>query len=88
MTLPIDIPTEQVEAFCRRHAIRTLWLFGSVIRDDFTSESDVDVLVEFEPGTRVGYPCTKQYMVHDCVPSRHSRKNACSQGSLRAGWTR
>ena len=54
MTLPIDVPTEQVEAFCRRHAIRTLWLFGSVIRDDFTSESDVDVLVEFEPGTRVG----------------------------------
>ena len=54
MVLPIDIPTEQVAAFCQRHAILTLSLFGSVIRDDFTPESGVDVLVEFEPGTRVG----------------------------------
>ena len=37
-------------AFCRRHHIRRLALFGSVLRDDFSPESDVDVLVEFEPG--------------------------------------
>ena len=36
--------------FCRRHHIRRLALFGSVLRDDFGPESDVDVLVEFEPG--------------------------------------
>jgi predicted nucleotidyltransferase len=39
-----------IAAFCRRHHIRRLALFGSVLRDDFGPESDVDVLVEFEPG--------------------------------------
>jgi predicted nucleotidyltransferase len=39
-----------VEAFCRRHHIRRLSLFGSVLRDDFRPDSDVDVLVEFETG--------------------------------------
>jgi len=37
-------------AFCQRHSIRALWLFGSVLRDDFSPESDIDVLVEFEAG--------------------------------------
>ena len=41
---------EQIEAFCRRNHIRKLALFGSVLRDDFTDQSDVDVLVEFEDG--------------------------------------
>ena len=43
-----------IAAFCRRHHIRLLSLFGSVLRDDFGAESDVDVLVEFEPEARVG----------------------------------
>jgi predicted nucleotidyltransferase len=50
----IDISRKSIEDFCRRHHIRKLSLFGSVLRDDFRSESDVDVLVEFEPGARVG----------------------------------
>jgi predicted nucleotidyltransferase len=50
----IDVPSEQVAAFCRRNRIRRLSLFGSVVREDFRPGSDVDVLVEFEPGTRVG----------------------------------
>ena len=50
----INIPTDEVADFCRRHHIRKLALFGSVLREDFGPESDVDVLVEFEPGTRVG----------------------------------
>jgi predicted nucleotidyltransferase len=54
MTLRIDVSAEEIEAFCRRHRIRRLAFFGSVLRDDFTPESDVDVLVEFEPGARVG----------------------------------
>lgn len=45
----IAIPQEQVSDFCRRHHIRKLSLFGSVLRDDFRPDSDVDVLVEFEP---------------------------------------
>ncbi len=50
----IDIPRERIAEFCRRRHIRKLSLFGSVLRDDFGPESDVDVLVEFEHGARVG----------------------------------
>ena len=50
----IHIPAEPLAALCRKHGIRKLSLFGSVLRDDFRNDSDVDVLVEFEPGTRVG----------------------------------
>ena len=46
----IQIPKEPLAEFCRRHHIRKLSLFGSVLRDDFRPESDVDVLVQFEPG--------------------------------------
>jgi uncharacterized protein len=54
MSPRIDIPKEKIAEFCRRNHIRRLAFFGSVLRDDFAPESDVDVLVEFEPGTRVG----------------------------------
>jgi len=50
----IQIPTEQIRDFCRRNQIRQLLIFGSVLRDDFRPESDVDVLVEFEPGAQIG----------------------------------
>ena len=50
----IGIPSEKIAEFCRRHHIRKLSLFGSVVRDDFGPESDVDVLVEFEPGHTPG----------------------------------
>ena len=49
-TLSIDIPQERIRSFCREHHIRQLSLFGSVLRNDFSVESDVDMLVEFEPG--------------------------------------
>jgi len=54
MKARIEIPKETLADFCRRNHIRRLAFFGSVLRDDFTPESDVDVLVEFEPGARVG----------------------------------
>ena len=50
----IDIPADKITHFCQRNHIRRLALFGSVLRDDFGPDSDVDVLVEFEPSTRVG----------------------------------
>jgi predicted nucleotidyltransferase len=50
----ITIPHERIAEFCRKHHIRKLSFFGSVISDHFTQESDVDVLVEFEPGQVVG----------------------------------
>lgn len=46
----IDFPGDRVAEFCRRNHIRRLALFGSVLRDDFRPDSDIDVLVEFEPG--------------------------------------
>lgn len=51
---PIDIPQQELAALCQRHHIKKLALFGSVLRDDFRPDSDVDVLVEFEPGYSVG----------------------------------
>jgi len=46
----IQVPAGKTAEFCRRHYIRKLSLFGSVLRDDFRPDSDLDVLVEFEPG--------------------------------------
>lgn len=54
MGVKIDVPRNKLEDFCRRNHIRRLSFFGSVLRDDFSPESDVDVLVEFEPTARVG----------------------------------
>ncbi len=50
----IKLPREAVAQFCRRHRILRLSFFGSILRDDFRPDSDVDVLVEFEPGARTG----------------------------------
>ena len=49
MNASISIPREPVAAFCREHGIRWLAVFGSALRDDFRPDSDVDVLVEFDP---------------------------------------
>ena len=46
----ITIDQDRLAEFCRKHHIRKFALFGSVLRDDFRPDSDVDVLVEFEPG--------------------------------------
>ncbi len=51
----IEIQQEEIAEFCKRNHIRKLALFGSVLRDDFGPESDVDVLVEFEPEHVPGY---------------------------------
>ena len=50
----IHIDQERLAEFCHRHHVRRLALFGSVLREDFGPESDVDVLVELEPGHRIG----------------------------------
>ncbi len=50
MNRRIDIPRKALADFCRRHHIRRLALFGSALHGDFGPESDVDFLVEFEPG--------------------------------------
>ena len=50
----LGISKERLAEFCQRHRIRKLSFFGSILRDDFTADSDIDVLVEFEPEARVG----------------------------------
>jgi predicted nucleotidyltransferase len=50
----LDIPKDRIAEFCRRHHVRKLSLFGSVLRSDFGPESDVDVLVQFEDGRAPG----------------------------------
>ena len=55
MAARIPIPQDRIAELCRRNRVRRMALFGSVIRDDFTPQSDVDVLVEFEPGYAAGF---------------------------------
>ncbi len=50
----LEIDQSELAEFCRRHHIRRLALFGSVLRQDFGPDSDIDVLVEFEPGHTPG----------------------------------
>ena len=51
----IRVSKEEICSFCRQHRIRRLAFFGSVLRPDFDSNSDIDVLVEFDPEARVGF---------------------------------
>ncbi len=46
----IQLPPDKIAEFCRRNRIRKLSLFGSALRSDFRSDSDIDLLVEFQPG--------------------------------------
>lgn len=48
----IDIPKEKIAEFCRKWKVREFSLFGSVLRDDFRADSDIDVMVDFEPDAR------------------------------------
>ena len=54
-SLSISVDDKSIAAFCRRHKIRKLSFFGSVLNDDFGPESDVDVLVEYEAGKTLGF---------------------------------
>ena len=50
----VNFPAEAIAEICRRYGAKSLSLFGSILRDDFTESSDVDILVEFLPQTRIG----------------------------------
>ena len=50
--MKLDLPNEQIEAYCRRWKITEMAVFGSVLREDFGEDSDVDVLVTFAPEAR------------------------------------
>ena len=55
LSAAVRVDKAAIEAFCRRNGIRRLSVFGSALRADFRPDSDVDVLVEFEPGRVPGY---------------------------------
>ena len=57
----ISVPPEKLAEFCRRNHIKRLGLFGSVLRDDFRPDSDVDVLYEFEEGQTPGFDFVRIY---------------------------
>jgi len=52
---PLHIPIEELESFCRRYQVRELALFGSMLRPDQLPESDVDLLVSFQPEARITF---------------------------------
>ena len=54
MSSKLSVPKTKLAAFCRKHGIRRLAIFGSALRADFGAESDVDVLVEFVPDQTPG----------------------------------
>lgn len=55
MTINLSLPRDQVAAFCRKNHILRLQVFGSILRDDFGPESDIDVLAEFDPNHIPGW---------------------------------
>ncbi len=67
----IEVPNGKLATFCRRHHIKKLSFFGSVLRDDFRPDSDIDVLVEFEPGHIPGWDIVS---IEDELSSILSRK--------------
>jgi uncharacterized protein len=77
MTLPtvyqrrLGISTESLVEFCRRHRLCELSIFGSVLRDDFRPDSDIDVLIELEPGQTM---TIERFMeIHDALEAMFGR---------------
>jgi uncharacterized protein len=54
-SLKVEVPQAEVAEFCQKNKIRRLSVFGSALRNDFRDDSDIDLLIEFEPGCRVGF---------------------------------
>jgi len=54
MSSKVSVDQERLAEFCRQNGVRRLAVFGSALRDDFGPDSDVDVLIEFEPGRTPG----------------------------------
>ena len=54
MKIQIDLPMDKLIDFCKQNQIQKMALFGSVLREDFSHDSDIDILVEFKPGAKVG----------------------------------
>ena len=53
--VPLHIPFEELSAFCRRYQVRELAIFGSMLRQDYRPDSDIDLLITFKPEARVTF---------------------------------
>src|SRR5437868_15292620 len=82
MTAAISIDREKLGALCRQHHIRRLSLFGSVLRPDFRPDSDVDVLVEFEPGQVPGFLALHEIEAELSKPLGGRKADLATQRSL------
>ncbi len=72
VTANIDLPMDKIAEFCKRWQIKELALFGSVLRDDFRPDSDIDLLVTFVPGA--SRSLFKQVEMQDELSSLLGRK--------------
>ncbi len=55
MVTTLTVPVDKLAALCRRYHVRELALFGSALREDFRPNSDIDLLVDFEPDAEIGF---------------------------------
>ena len=53
--IQIDVPTDYLKDFCQRYEVSELAIFGSILRNDFREDSDIDVLVEFKPDAQISF---------------------------------
>ena len=60
MKAAIELPTEKIKAFCQKWQLTELALFGSVLRDDFRPDSDIDVMVQFDPDAHPAFSTLDQ----------------------------
>ena len=82
MIQDLDFPIEEVKILCQRYRVRELALFGSALRDDFDASSDVDLLVEFEPDTQVGF-MTLARMQRELSAILHRQVDLVPKGGLK-----
>jgi predicted nucleotidyltransferase len=78
----VPLPLDRIEAFCRKWRIEELALFGSVLREDFSSESDVDVLVTFSPDAGLSLLDFVE-MKEELQEILHRKVDLVSKGGLR-----
>ncbi len=78
----VSLPLDRIESFCRKWRVEELALFGSVLRDDFSPESDVDVLVTFSPDAQLSLWDFVE-MKAELAEILHRRVDLVSKGGLR-----
>jgi uncharacterized protein len=78
----VPLPLDHIEAFCRKWRIEELALFGSVLREDFSSESDIDVLVTFSPDAHLSLLDFVE-MKEELQEILHRKVDLVSKGGLR-----